>query len=73
MKVSVSERQLQVFCHQAATICTSREFKQLQKEMVKIYRKKGISDAQLIAFQDSLFCLIMEQEDGEFGTQTQFL
>jgi hypothetical protein len=69
--VHVSDKQLQFFCQQAATICNSREFKQLHKEMVKIYRKKGIRDATVIAFQDSLFCLYIEQHEGELKSQIQ--
>jgi len=73
MKVNVTDRQVHYFCQQAASICMSREFKQLHKEMSKIYRKKGISDAPIVAFQDSLFSLFMEQNDGELSSQSQFL
>lgn len=71
--LSVTDRQLQLFCQQAATICNSSEFKKLHKEMQKIYRKKGIRDAKIISFQDSLFCLYIEQQDGEYHSQAQLL
>lgn len=67
-----SDQQLQFFCQQAAIICTSSEFRQLHKEMSKLYRRRGIRDAKIIAFQDSLFCLYIEQHDGEFTFQSHW-
>jgi hypothetical protein len=54
------ERELYTFCQHAAQICNSREFKQLHKEISKLYRKQGIPDFRLIAFQDSLYTLYIE-------------
>jgi hypothetical protein len=66
-----SDRQLLLFCEEVALICHSREFRRLYKEMAKLYRKKGIRDPKVIAFQDSLFCLYTEQNDGELTSQSQ--
>ncbi|WP_025028669.1 hypothetical protein [Caldalkalibacillus mannanilyticus] len=73
MKGNMTDRQIYFFCQQAAVICLSREFKQLHKEMSKIYRKRGLVDAPTIAFQDSLFSMFMEHHDGEYSSQTQYL
>lgn len=66
-----SDRQLLILCEKVSLIYHSREFKQLYKEMSKLYRKKGIRDPKVIAFQDSLFCLYSEQHDGEITSQSQ--
>lgn len=63
--VALSDHQLFSLCQQAAIICTSREFKQLHKEMIKLYRNKGMKDAKIVAFQDSLFSLYLEQHAGQ--------
>lgn len=59
----LSENQIQLFCQQIAVICYSDYFKQLHKEMSKRYKKNGIENARLVAFQDSLFTIYMEQDD----------
>ena len=64
-----TERQLQLFCQQAAFICHSKEFKQLNKEMSKLYRRNGIHNFKIVAFQDSLFSLYLEVHDGKLDTQ----
>lgn len=56
-----AERELYTFCQNAAKICNSREFKQLQKEISRLYRKQGVPDFRLIAFQDSLYTLYIER------------
>jgi hypothetical protein len=66
-----SERQLLIICEKVSHIYNSKEFKQLYKEMSKLYRKKGIRDPKIIAFQDTLFCLYSEQYDGEITSQSQ--
>jgi hypothetical protein len=60
------ERLLEL-CREVARICVSEEFKRLNSEMVKLYRKSGIRDASLVAFQDSLFSLIAEQSPDTEG------
>ena len=60
-KAEENDRQLSKLCQEVATICCSDEFKKLHKEMSKIYRKNGLSDASRIAFQDSLFSIYLEQ------------
>lgn len=64
MKLPIAEdhdRRLSKLCQDVAIICCSDEFKKLHKEMSKIYRKNGLSDANRIAFQDSLFSIYLEQ------------
>ena len=64
MKLPLAEgndRRLSELCHNVATICCSMEFKKLHKEMSKIYRKNGLTDANRLAFQDSLFSMYLEQ------------
>ncbi len=60
-KAEPNDRQISKFCQDVASICCSDEFKKLHKEMSKIYRKNGLSDANRIAFQDSLFSMYLEQ------------
>ncbi|GAA0365770.1 hypothetical protein [Bacillus horti] len=67
------DRQLYVFCQEAAQICHSKEFKQLHKEMAKLYRKKGVNNFKVIAFHDSLYSIYMEQHDGELSSQMRSL
>lgn len=49
------------FFREVATICCSREFEKLHKEMSKLYRRGGIKNAKQIAFQDTLFTIYIEQ------------
>ena len=55
-----NDRRLSELCHDVAAICCSSEFKKLHKEMSKIYRKNGLTDARRLAFQDSLFSIYLE-------------
>jgi hypothetical protein len=48
------------WCREVARICISDEFKRLNRDLVKFYRKSGMDDAFLLAFQDSLFSLFTE-------------
>lgn len=59
------DRQLSIFCQHAAEICTSKEFKRLNKEISKLYRKSGVSDFKVIAFHDSLYSLYLEQVNAQ--------
>lgn len=71
-KITFSDQQLQFFCQQAASICMSSEFRQLHKEMSKLYRRRGIIDPKVLAFQDSLFSLYSEQVDGELTFESHW-
>lgn len=71
-KITFSDQQLQFFCQQAALICMSSEFRQLHKELSKLYRRRGVRDPKLLAFQDSLYCLYSEQVDGEITFQSHW-
>jgi len=51
------------WCREVARICISDEFKQLNRDLVKFYRKSGQDDALVLAFQDSLFSLFTELDD----------
>lgn len=64
---SVDSRDARLFqlCREVARICISEEFQRLNREMVKLYRKSGITDPYLAAFQDALFSLFVEA-DSEF-------
>lgn len=66
------DERLSELCREVARICISEEFKRLHREMVKLYRKSGIGDPQLIAFQDSLFSIFMESyhSEGSFEPYT---
>jgi len=48
------------WCREVARICVSDEFKQLNRDLLKFYRKSGMTDPFLLAFQDSLFSLFTE-------------
>lgn len=54
------EERLIDVCRDVATICCSHEFHKLHKEMLKLYRRNGVQDAQKMAFQDSLFAIYLE-------------
>ena len=60
-KAEGNDRRLSELCQDVATICCSVEFKKLHKEMSKIYRRNGLTDARRLAFQDSLFSIYLEQ------------
>lgn len=47
-------------CREVARICISEEFQRLNKEMLKLYRKSGVPDPHLVAFQDTLFSIFLE-------------
>jgi hypothetical protein len=47
-------------CREVACICISEEFQRLNKEMLKLYRKSGVPDPHLVAFQDTLFSIFLE-------------
>lgn len=68
--IRLSDDDLELFCLQAATIVTSKEFKQLFKEMHKMYRKLEVNEAKLCAFKDSLFSLYLEAYADEYSTKT---
>lgn len=51
------------WCREVARICISEEFKRLNRDLLKFYRKSGMDDAFLLAFQDSLFSLFVEFDD----------
>lgn len=61
----VDERDIRLMelCREVALICISDEFKRLNRDLVKFYRKSGMPDAFLLAFQDSLFSLYTEMDD----------
>ena len=72
-KAETSDRHLSEWCQSIASICCSPEFKKLHKEMCKIYRRSGLINPTVIAFQDSLFSLYIEQlESGSNGEIPQF-
>jgi len=51
------------WCREVARICVSDEFKQLNRDLLKFYRKSGMTDPSLLAFQDSLYSLFIEFDD----------
>lgn len=61
---TVDSRDARLFqlCREVARICISEEFQHLNREMVKLYRKSGVSDPYLVAFQDTLFSLFLESD-----------
>ena len=71
-KAEDQDRRLSKLCHDVAMICCSNEFKKLHKEMSKIYRKNGLSNASQIAFQDSLFTIYLEQMHPEVREEIPF-
>ena len=64
-KAEASDRHLSELCQNVAIICCSSQFKRLHKEMSKVYRKSGLTDALRLAFQDSLFSMYLEQSYSE--------
>ncbi|RXT15161.1 hypothetical protein [Ammoniphilus sp. CFH 90114] len=72
-KADDTDRQLSKLCQEVANICCSDEFKRLHKEMFKIYRKNGLTDAHRVAFQDSLFTMYLEQLHSEAREEIPYL
>ncbi|MFC4768835.1 hypothetical protein [Effusibacillus consociatus] len=71
---SVDSRDARLFhlCREVARICISEEFQRLNREMVKLYRKNGITDPYLVAFQDTLFSLFVETDRHFEGSTEPF-
>jgi hypothetical protein len=61
--VDERDERLMEWCREVARICVSDEFKRLNRDLLKFYRKSGVNDAFLLAFQDSLFSLFTESDD----------
>ncbi|MCX7568567.1 hypothetical protein OS242_01115 [Tumebacillus sp. DT12] len=61
--VDERDTRLMEWCREVARICISDEFKQLNRDLVKFYRKSGKDDALMLAFQDSLFSMFTELDD----------
>jgi hypothetical protein len=61
--VDERDERLMEWCREVARICISDEFKRLNRDLVKFYRKSGMDDARMLAFQDSLFSLFTELDD----------
>jgi len=61
--VDERDERLMEWCREVARICVSDEFKQLNRDLVKVYKKSGVTDPFLLAFQDSLFSLFTESDD----------
>lgn len=70
--VDVHDARLMQLCREVARICISEEFQRLNREMVKLYRKSGIRDPYLVAFQDSLFSLFVEADRDFEGSVEPF-
>lgn len=68
--IRLSDDDLELFCLQAATIVTSKEFKQLFNEMHRIYRKLHVNEAKVSAFKDSLFSLYLEVYADQYSCKT---
>jgi hypothetical protein len=61
--VDERDERLMEWCREVARICVSDEFKQLNRDLIKVYKKSGATDPFLLAFQDSLFSLFTESDD----------
>lgn len=61
--VDERDERLMEWCREVARICVSDEFKRLNRDLLKFYRKSGLDNAFLLAFQDSLFSLFTESDD----------
>jgi hypothetical protein len=59
------DNELLEFCGIVAQICVSDEFKRLFREIFRHYRKSGMENPKLQAYQDVLFAMVhqTEQED----------
>ncbi|WP_202077175.1 hypothetical protein [Caldalkalibacillus salinus] len=68
--ISMDHRILTI-CQHVAVICHSKEFKQLNKEVRKLYKKNGVDDFKVLAFQDALFTMYMEKKQREKTSQIQ--
>ncbi|KEO82980.1 hypothetical protein [Tumebacillus flagellatus] len=61
--VDERDEKLMEWCREVARICVSDEFKRLNRDLLKFYRKSGMDDPFLLAFQDSLFSLFTEGDE----------
>lgn len=69
--VDERDERLMEWCREVARICVSDEFKRLNRDLVKFYKKSGVDDVLLVAFQDSLFSLFTES-DGDQQTSLEY-
>lgn len=56
------DEELIELCRRVAHICVSHDFKTLHSEMLKWYKKSGVRDPHVIAFQDTLFSFFLESD-----------
>jgi hypothetical protein len=61
--VDERDERLMEWCREVARICVSDEFKRLNRDLLKFYRKSGLHDPFLLAFQDSLYSLFTELDE----------
>jgi hypothetical protein len=56
------DHELLKFCGIIAQICMSDEFKRLFRELLRYYRKSGIQNPKLQAYQDVLYAMVHQTE-----------
>lgn len=46
-----------------STICVTGEFKRLQRQLEELYRRAGVTQPAVQAYQDALLSILAEDED----------
>ncbi|HEX3030980.1 MAG TPA: hypothetical protein VHS59_01865 [Bacillota bacterium] len=65
------DEQLKKLVTQVSAICMSEEFRILQQELAQMYKRAHVENGELIAFQDALFSLLIQQESDEETVHTR--
>lgn len=65
------DEQLNKLVVQVSAICMSEEFRILQQELAQMYARAKVENGELIAFQDALFSLLIQQESDQQTIHTR--
>lgn len=66
--ISAEEEDLKKFIRQISSICLSEEFQVLRKELEIMYLRCKLENAGIIAFQDALYSMLVQEEAGNRQT-----
>ena len=59
----LAEEDLKAMLARIAEICVSPEFQNLRRELETIYQRAEAENAGMVAFQDALYALLIQNDD----------
>ncbi|MDA8211878.1 MAG: hypothetical protein M0021_08380 [Clostridia bacterium] len=65
------EDELKRFIQQISAICMSEEFQVLRKELEAMYVRCKVENATIIAFQDALYSLLVQEDSGTQNSKSR--